>query len=242
MASISGVELVKRSLTMLGAFGEGETLDAYRGEQARITLNYLFERWNLDGITVYCHETKSFTLVIGQANYTIGTGGSPNISTVRPTFIDSMYIRDGGTDVPITQITLDQYIKLPSKSDSASYPSFFCYDSQFPLGVIRFSQVPSAVYTCYYTVPRAFTELTSLATAISYPDGYARAIETNLAMDLAVFYPGKVSAELAQAARDSKDEISRLNYAQRAGQMQTEHSGIGNGGTAYSIYTMDVLP
>lgn len=242
MASISAVELIKRSLTMLGVFGEGETLDAYRGEQAKTTLNYMLERWSINDISIYCHETSSFPLVVGQQSYTIGTDGTPDISAVRPAHIDYMYVQDGSTDLPVTQITLEQYIKIPNKSITASYPKYYCYDHQWPNAVIRFSEVPTTVFTVYYTVPKPFTAVTSLSTAINYPEGYSRAIETNLAMELSVFYPGKISAELVQAAKESLQDVERINYAQNVKQMYSEHSGIGRGYNFYSIYTMDRLP
>ena len=245
MASISAVDLIKRSLTMLGVFGEGETLDAFRAEQAKTTLNYLLERWNMENISVYCHETTSFPLVVGQSSYTIGeagVNGTPDINATRPTQIEYMFLRQGTIDLPITQVTLEEWWKIPNKSINVSYPLYFCYDHQFPFGVIRFSEQPISVFTIYFTHPKAFTAVSSLSTSINYPEGYARAIETNLAVELGVFYPGKVSAELASAAREAKEDVDRLNYTQNRKQMYTEHSGIGRGYNVYSIFTMDRLP
>ena len=61
MAAISATELFKRSLAMLGVFGEGQTLESYQGEQARLTANNMLEQWNSEGLIVYNHFTASFT-------------------------------------------------------------------------------------------------------------------------------------------------------------------------------------
>lgn len=225
MASISFTNLAKRSLAMLGVFGEGQTLESYQGEQARLTINNMFEQWNLEGLTVYNHFTASFPTVAGTASYTIGTGG--DINTARPMQIDRMYIRDNGTDYAIEEISYQDYAELSDKSTQSSLPYAFYYETQFTLGRIYLYPVPSAVKTVYYVTPKPFTAVSSMSDSVSYPDGYGKAIEMNLAVELSVFYPGRMSGELAVKAKEAKDSLIRLNAVKRIPQMRVDSECIG---------------
>lgn len=209
MSSISASDLFKRSLSILGVFGEGESLESYQGEQARVSFNNMLERWNLQGLIVYNHYTTTFDLVPGKQVYSVGLGGDINIE--RPALIDKMYMRYNNVDYPIREITYEQYADLSLKSISLELPRNFYYESSFPLANLRLAQMPTITHTVYMVVPQNFNKVTALSDTINYPDGYGRALETNLAVELSVFYPNTLRQELISIAKESKDDLLKLN-------------------------------
>ena len=213
MASISASDLIKRSLLILGVFGEGETLEGYQGDQARVTLNNLLERWNLDGLIVYNHYTTSFNLIPGQQNYTVGLTGDINIE--RPTQIDKMYMRYNNVDYPIREITYEQYADVALKSVKLELPRNFYYEYTYPLATLRLAQVPTITHTVYMVIPQRFSTVNALSDTINYPDGYGRAIETNLAVELALFYPNSLRQDIVDVANQSKLDVLKLNIARQ---------------------------
>lgn len=239
MAAISATELIKRSLAMLGVFGEGQTLEAYQGEQARLTLNNMFEQWNLAGLTVYNMPTGSFSTVANQASYTIGSGGDINVA--RPMQIEKMYIRNNDVDYNIPEFTYQQWADFNLKSLGADIPFGFYYETQFPLGKIYLAGIPTSIYTIYYVTPKAFTAISALSDSVTYPDGYGKAIELNLAVELSVFYPNRLRPEIAQMAAESKENLERLNCVKRSTPMDLPLAFTADSGL-YTYYTMNVLP
>ena len=160
------------------------TISSTKSDKALVSLNNMISIWSIDGLIVPFRTSESFSLVVGQSSYTIGTSG--NINTVRPLEIMQMYIRDSSdVDYILTQIDQRQYAELTNKTVDCR-PSRFYYDPQYSLGKIYFDSEPAAVETCYIISEKPFTELATLATAVSLPDFYKEALIFNLAVRLAV--------------------------------------------------------
>jgi hypothetical protein len=195
-------------------------------------LNALLDSWSTEELLVYAYTPESaLTLVAGQATYTMGTSG--NITT-RPMRIEKAVIRDGSTDYPVRMLTLDEYVRITSKSTQATYPDSLYDDGGYPQRTITLFPVPSAAKQLVLFTLRPLTQIATIDTTISLPPGYERALRFNLALDLAPEYGRMVPDAVAINAVDSKATIKRANYKPRV--LRIDDVPAGRQG-AYNINT-----
>lgn len=155
-----------------------------KSNKALVSLNNMLGVWSIDELIAPFRIMESFSLVVGQASYTIGA--SANFSTTRPLEIVEAYIRDSSNvDHALEQIDQRRYSDLTNKTVDGR-PGRFYYDPQYPLGKIYFDSEPLAVETLYIISEKPFTELATLATAVSLSNFYKEALVFNLAVRLAL--------------------------------------------------------
>ena len=116
-----------------------------------------------------------------------------------------------GLDYQIRIIPRDKYTALGLKGINGPWPTDLFYDRTYPLGNLYVYPNPSMGGECHLWCDTLLTYFPDLATAINLPQGYARAIKTNLAVELAAEYGKAVQPSLAVRARESKKLIQSLN-------------------------------
>lgn len=161
------------------------------------SLNTLLANFSVENLNLHAVITESFSLVVGQNVYTIGSGG--NFSTVRPTkILDGTYIKDSiSEDYPVVPMTRQQYNGIQYKIDSGR-PTRMYYEPEYPLGKIRFNYKPESTDTIYFDSWKPLTEFAALSTTISLPPEYEKVLKYNLAVELvAPNDPPKVISQLA---------------------------------------------
>lgn len=209
MVAVVALELVKSSLRLITAIAIGETPTAQETQDSLRVLNDLLETWSTENLTVYTQESNTFALVPGQAAYTVGAAG--NWVMTRPVEIASAYVRLQGPDYPLEQVSDDWYNLIETKAQSGQIPCWFKYDADFPLGVITLWPVPNAAGSITLTSNKQFSAVPNVATVISYPPGYSKALRHALAIDLAGEFGVPVPANVVEVARYSKAAIKRAN-------------------------------
>ena len=79
-------DLLKFAHYELGVQAAGESLDADDEQFAFDILNMMLGTWGNKRNRIFTSEKETFTLVVGQTSYTLGTSGDFN--TERPTHIE----------------------------------------------------------------------------------------------------------------------------------------------------------
>ena len=97
---------INRALRLIGAISSGESPTTDESNDGLIALNAMLESWQLDRLTVFAFQDKTFTLVAADGSITLGAAG--NITT-RPDRIESVYITASGTDYPVTMVTAGEW-------------------------------------------------------------------------------------------------------------------------------------
>lgn len=116
-----------------------------------------------------------------------------------------------GLDYQIRIINRDKYTALGLKGIAGPWPTDMYYDRTYPLGNLYFYPNPSMAGECHLWTDTLLSDFTTINAPINLPQGYARAIKTNLAIELAAEYGKAVTPTLAARARDSKAVIKSLN-------------------------------
>jgi len=212
-------QICTRAAKSIRYLGRNETMTAQDANDALISFNAMLDSWSNETLLSYVVLERSFTLVINQGQYTIGTTGSPNINATRPLDITQAYVQDsGGNNFLLNIKPRDWWNQIGNRGATitSQIPTDLFYDPQYPLGVINIFPLPLIAYTVFYDSTQDQVDGTNLGDTISMPPGYERAYETNLAIELiASGFPAmlddKSMATLAENARQSKANIKRTN-------------------------------
>lgn len=205
----TALELIASSMRLANILGEGQTPSGDQATQGLETLNDILSGWNTDSLVLYATSNDVVTFVAGQATYTVGSGG--NFAIDRPTQINSMYCVYSGVSFPITEVNQDEYNLITNKTMSQQLPRFFLYVNEFPLGMLTFWPTPSEALQLSISVDRVISDLT-LATVLSLPPGYRKALRAALACELCPEYGREPSPSLVEMAKTSKADIKRANH------------------------------
>lgn len=205
----TALDLVKKSMRLCGALGQGEVPTANEATDGLNTLNAMLDSWSIDRLMVYHILQENFSWASGNASRTIGSGG--NFSTTRPTKIESGFTRISNQDYPFRVVDREHYDAITDKTTQSSYPEIIYYDATMATGTIYAYPVPSSTITVYINSWKQLGSLSALTTSLSLPPGYQRAIEYNLAVEIAPEYGMSVPASVMDIAVKSKAAIKRIN-------------------------------
>ena len=179
---------------------------------ALTSLNNMISLMGADFLPPYITR-YSAALTIADAEYTIGSSG--NFDTVRPSKIESAFLRDASSyDHPLKIISAKDYNQIYNKSLTAA-PECLYYQPEYPLGKIILDSAPEQAYDLHMDMWVNFTEFTALSTSFSLPPEYKAFFVYNLAVSLAEDWDRNVSKTLYAMAQESKNVIERLNASVR---------------------------
>lgn len=139
-----------------------------------------------------------------------------NFAIARPLRITNAFTRitasgNTGLDYQIAIIPRDKYTAIGLKGVSGPWPTVLYYDPTFPLGNLYFYPNPSQAGVLHLWTDTILSDFASLTQAINLPQGYARAIKKNLALELAPEYGKTAGGLLVKQAAESKAMIKQLN-------------------------------
>lgn len=199
------MRLLRGMLKAIGVVDIGNDPDPAEYEDALESVNSLLELWAAEGLILYHVVTSSLAMVVGQASYTIGSGGDFNIG--RPNKIVGGYTRDSASiDAVMQTIDRDQYNRQTNKSASGR-PSKMYYYPAYPLGTLYFDCKPDKAYTLFLDALLPLTALT-LGGDVDMPPEYKEALKWNGAQRLAPDYSVPVSDIVARLARDTYNALT----------------------------------
>lgn len=194
----------------IGVLSQGETPQAEESKDGLATLNSMLDSWSTYSLNVLGTNIEEFTLVSSQKIYTMGTGGDFN-TTVPVKTVSAYFRQNTNTELPVEIIDHQKYGRLSTKNQTSTIPLMIYIDNNYPLRNVYVFPTPSSAGTLILHNQRQLSQLPTLTTELSLPVGYQRAIEYNLAIELAPEYGVSISAELAKIAKESLEAIKRAN-------------------------------
>lgn len=230
---MTGRDAVTASLRLIGAIAPSESVSASEATDGLATLNRMLDSWSNENLVIYTLTAETpLTLTPGDGTVTMGTSGD---ITTRPMSIEKALIRDGTTDYNLRILTLDEYTRIGDKTTQSTLPTSIYDDGGYPQRTLTLYPVPSAAKSLVLYTKRAITQIATLDTSLSLPQGYEEALIYNLAMRLAPEY-GKTPSELIfNTANETKASIKRKNF--RPSLLRCDSALVSN--TTYDIMTGD---
>lgn len=202
-------DIIDRALRSLSVLGQGDSASGQQSSDALDSLNDMIESWATEPNMVYQVSQDVIPLVVNKKDYTIGLGAF-DVNTVRPDEIIQAFIRWNSVDYPVRVVNRERYESLIVKDLGTNLPEYLYYDTGFPASTIRLWGKPNMATSLYIDSTKPFAGFATLASAVSFPPGYARALRYNLAVELMPEYQVN-NVRVDKMALESKNGIKRTN-------------------------------
>lgn len=208
----TALELIKAAMRQIGVIATGETPSAAEAADGLSALNDVLETWNLSRLNVWTDQALVFVTTPNVASYTMGPGGTFSVTPGRPVDVTGVFGSFQGVDYQALPWSYEQYLAAPVKATGALYPQRYCYINDFPLGRLFLWPVPTVALTLNVMVRQQLTAAPNLATPLTYPPGYARALQWSLAAELASQYGVTMTQQQMAMVTGTMAAIKRANH------------------------------
>lgn len=212
MKIYSAEDLINGSLRLLGVLAEGEVPTAQMSQDALGAFNQMLDSWSAERLNVFNTQDQVFLWTAGELERTIGPTG--DFVGKRPIALDnSTYFRDPASNVSygIQFINQLQYSNIAVKTSTSSYPQVCWVNMEYPNARLTVYPRPTKELEWHIVSVDELTQPATLATAITFPQGYLRAFRYNLACELAAEFGMEALPTVQKIATHSLRIIKRQN-------------------------------
>jgi len=201
-------------------------------------LNSMLDSWKAERLMVYAIVRSVQTIVANRQTYTIGTFPTPDFSIERPERIDraGFIFTNASPDFeqPLRILTEQEWAALSPKGTTGTVSTMLYYEPSIPNGTIKMFPIPTrAGQIALYLWKTLDTFADATAQIDLLPPAYQKAIEYNLAYELAMRNPARARMSpvaILEAAR-SKAKVKAINIPVLKQRCEAACRGIGvNGG------------
>ena len=206
----TALDIIKRSLRLLGVYSIGETPTAEESADALSALNSMVDSWANDNLFIYAKTLDQISLTANVSTYTVGPSGGT--VSPRPTEVSSAsYIDFQGVSYPLAIATLNDFNSISVKTQVLGIPSTLYVLPNMPNVSIQLWPVPSASMTLNLWSNKLIQSFANLTDVLTLPPGYERALSYSLAEEIAPEYAQQASADIKSRAMQSLKMIRRTN-------------------------------
>lgn len=230
---MTGLDIIKRALRMVGALEGGEAPSAEEAADALQVLNMMLGQWNNERLMLYYALQSTFAVTANTGTYSIGTGQTWN--STRPLRIEQAFLRDSsGNDYPLEIIGDQRYNEIVDKDAASDFPEYLNYYATNPTGIVRLWPVPTQNLTIGLRMYSKFTAM-ALVGEVVLPDGYESALCYNLAVELSPEYKD-VNQIVFDKARETKSLLKTTNDFEVIASVG-DLAGLSGNYNGYNIHT-----
>lgn len=203
-------QIIKRACLEIGAVDVTETVGGDEAQVCLDALNDLIDSWSTGPQAAYNNQEIVVSMAPSTFGLTIGPG--QQIDTIRPLRIESAYARYNNLDRPIDVIEdKTDWDSILIKTLGTSWPEALWYDGGLPTGNVYFWPQPSGTVELHITVLKYVGQFAQLTTDQTLSRGYKRALELNLAVEVADIFKLTASPSLVRRAALAYRAIRRAN-------------------------------
>jgi len=207
-------ELIINSLYLIGELGVGEIPDAFMLSSGLELINELISKFSADSIYIPFLTTLSFTMVQGQATYSIGNSSSFDINADRVVDLVFANYLVQTIEYPIKIINKATYygvVRLASPT-LQSRPGFCFLDKQDTESFVTFYPAPDQPYPCTLKAKVMVDKLTEHELMLELPPFYYGFMKYALARKFLSYYPsGNWPASAEEEYQDYFNIVKNAN-------------------------------
>jgi hypothetical protein len=182
--------------------------------------------------------------VAGQASYTWGLEPGEltpaDISGPPPVRLELCVLGIGGSPAeewPVTVLHQTQYeTGIAIKALQSSYPTYVFLEQSRPYALLHLWPVPDLSYTLILFPEQEREPYTHWDHVLSWPAGYERAMQYNLAVEMAPQYGIEPSPTILRLAEESKRLLGNVNA--EVGRLQMDYGGVLRGQSESAVADM----
>ena len=230
------LELIRRSLRLIGALGVGEAPSAEETSDCILALNQLISSWSLNALTVYTKLNSKYTLTNGLPYFTWGIEPDPlavvqpDFNSPRPDTIFRAYRIDPGGSYELSQIGKEHYDAI-SEKNAFGVPDRFYYEPDYPWGKVYLYPNPDSSCEIEFSVFKKIDKIEYPDDEIMYPPGWDRALAYNLALEVAPEFGLMPSELVVKNAMESLANAKRINIKPKISQTEISSLSLMSGGS-----------
>jgi hypothetical protein len=184
-----------------GLIGVGQTVNGEQIVMGMRKLTDLINLWQTQGLKLWLNVDTSITLVAGTATYTLGPGGS--IDMTKPLRVVEAYYADvNGVRRPLTPLAWADYVRLSTVNQSGSVNSYFVNKQATQLSVLFWPapDTTAATGTGHLVLQAQVTNFINLTETMNFPLEWRIALRWGLADELATGQPQAIMDRCQQRA------------------------------------------
>lgn len=212
MPAISARSIGTTALLLLGVASAEQPIHAFMAQQALDALNTMLDSWSVERLLTWTRPRYLLPLVAGQGAYTWGLVAGEttpaDIPHPAPVRLEICLLNIGGSPAqewPVHIVTQEEWERdVWFKDLQSAYVEAVYLEDTVPYNVLHCWPVPSQVMTMYLLPWQAHSPYASWDSVLEWPNGYARAFQANLALELAPQYAVEPSPTLLRMADESK--------------------------------------
>lgn len=240
MPSVTARQVIETALRLIGVSAAEEPVSADMADSALGALNAMIDAWATEKLLTYTRPQVPLVLIPNQATYTWGLVAGEvtpaDISAPPPVMLELVLLTvpDGlAQEWPLAVLDQDEYEAwILLKGMSSSYPECVYLETSQPYAVLHVYPVPQLPYTLQLFPWQAHQPYTHLDHALPWPNGYLRAFQYGLAVELAPQYMAEASPTVQRIAEESKRALYVINA--RVGRLSLfPGRGVGGSGLGY---------
>ena len=171
-------------------------ISADMAESALDALNTMLDSWSLERLLTWTRPRYTLPLVAGQGTYTwglvAGEATPADIPHTAPVRLEICLLNIGGSpeqEWPMQILTQDEWeTQVWFKDLASSYVEAVYLEDTQPYNVLHVYPVPSQVFTLVLLPWQAHSPYASWDAVLEWPNGYQRALQFNLALELGPQY------------------------------------------------------
>lgn len=215
-------DIINSAFRLVGVLDPGETPSASESQTGLERLNALVDAWAVDRISEYSINPVTVTLTTGTEAYTV----TPRVVRVQTATVTVPAASGGGNgsfSFPVKVLTAEQWAAMPKRAATAAQPSFAWFDAAFPTAQVHVYPVMGTVVgtrTLNLYAWKSLAQWATLATDIAIPPAYLKAIQYNLAVDLAPEFGRAVDGALLKNTEETKATLRAMSEITPAAQAQ----------------------
>jgi len=190
--SVNARELCTFALQLIRIVSIGETASSEDMDRAKTALNMMMKTMQLQAPSLWRQTFGSVTLVASTASYVL---------TPKPfRVIEARYRDTSGRDLPMEEMTRQEYVDLPLKT-TTGVPTSYYVDVQRAATTLYVWPVPASATTetVQYTFQRVFEDIDSLDNDLDVPQEHLETVGYQLAARLHATYGKSIPEVLAMA-------------------------------------------
>lgn len=192
--------LIKYAYDDAGIVGDGQDPSSEQMAKGMNKMNDLINFLQTQGLKLWLNFDLTIPLVAGQSLYTLGPGGSINM-TKPMRVISSYYLDSSGNQRPLMVLSWDDWTRLSNKSQLGALNSYFVDKQQLSLNV-SFWLTPDVIAAtmgeAHCIIQQQVGQMVGTMDGITFPIEWFSCLRWGLALELASRQPEAIRSTCAQ--------------------------------------------
>ena len=223
------IDILNSAARLCGSLAPGETLNASEYTDFFQRLQDMQDSWSTDRMNLFLVSIVPLTAASAKAAYTIGPGAT-DFNQTRPLLIQTAsHILNGITE-GLDIVDSVNFASIQDKSTTGKrFLKLYC-DYGSPVATLNVWPIPVAAPTFELYAQQPLPTWVTIFDTVALPDGYNKALQYNLAIDIAgdLGTPSDILANIAPIAQQSLQAVRALNQQFLASQFNGPFPNVGS--------------